>query len=556
MPTPRFHITAFALSLLAALLVYGSWAWWPATVPAWQAIDETVFFTLNGSLAGREWWQAFWAFGNSDAFDVLAAATLAALLLSYSWDANRARLFEKLSVAIWICLSIVIAVFIGKNAMAFGRESPSLLLEPVIRLTEMVGWIKAKDFSYNSYPSDHATVLLIMALSLTRLASRRLIMLTWCITFLFMLPRLTGGAHWFSDMAAGALPLALVITTLFLDTPLLAYGARLIHRAIDRPLFHEALTIILNPEAPILLAKGMAMGTADIIPGVSGGTIAYITGIWHRLIAAINRFNLAWFKLFFRLKWTEALALGHFRFLFPLLTGIAIAIVIFTKVIPIPVLIKTHPEPVYGLFFGLIGASILILLQELGRLTIREGGMLALGTVAGWLLVTLVPVTTPETSWFVFLCGFIAISAMLLPGLSGSFILLILGKYAYVLDALGSLNGAVIAPFVAGCAVGVITFARLAGWLLHHFYRLTVLAIVGILTGSLWIIWPFQERTYVMVREKARLIKSAPIWPGQWNPDTFLAIALAFIGFVIILVLHWIAHSAKKQARAVPNPEG
>ena len=149
---------------------------------------------------------------------------------------------------------------------------------------------------------------------------------------------------------------------------------------------------------------------------------------------------------------------------------------------------------------------------------------------------------------FVALSGALAICAMVVPGVSGSFVLLLLGKYAYVLDAIGHLRFGVILPFVGGVALGLFSFTRLLSWILHHYERASLLAINGILVASLWVIWPFQLRRYVEVRGKRRLIESQPGWPDAGDP-VFAALALAVLGCVIVIVLHRLARRGGHAAR-------
>ncbi|MFC1720474.1 DUF368 domain-containing protein, partial [Pseudomonadota bacterium] len=186
---------------------------------------------------------------------------------------------------------------------------------------------------------------------------------------------------------------------------------------------------------PVYALKGFCMGSADIIPGVSGGTMALILGIYERLLSAIRSFDRAWLENLSRLRFAEALKGNDLMFLLPLVSGIALALIFFTRVVPLPQLIITHPELIYGLFFGLILASIVILFGEVEKYGLVEIIITIVGVLMGFAIVNLVPVETPTAAWFIFLCGFVAISAMLLPGISGSFILLILGKYAYIINA-------------------------------------------------------------------------------------------------------------------------
>lgn len=297
------------------------------------------------------------------------------------------------------------------------------------------------------------------------------------------------------------------------------------------PLFQRAL-------------QGFCMGSADIIPGVSGGTMALILGIYERLLNAIRSFDRTWLNDLLKLRWAQALARNDWSFLLPLLLGIAGAILFFTRVIPLPSLIVTHPELIYGLFFGLIVASILILMREVDRYGVKEVVIAALGALAGFAVVNLVPVETPTALWFIFLCGFVAISAMLLPGISGSFILLILGKYAYIIDALGNFDLAVIVTFGAGALTGLVVFSRAIVWLLEHYHQTTLLLIKGILIGSLWIIWPFQERTFEMIRGKDRLVGASPVWPDAFSGTVAASLACLVAGFFAVLLIHHLANRA------------
>jgi putative membrane protein len=293
-------------------------------------------------------------------------------------------------------------------------------------------------------------------------------------------------------------------------------------------------------ESAALIAKGVCMGTADIIPGVSGGTMAYILGIYQRLLLAIATFNRHWFRRIVRLELRDAFSAIPFSFLLPLAAGIIGAVFIFTQIIPLPYYITHYPEPLYGLFFGLIAGSALLLLKQHARLRWQDGMLIVAGAAFGYLCVTLVPTNTPDGAWFLFLSGAIAISAMLLPGISGSFILLILGKYAPVLGALGNLDFAVLLPFMAGCIAGLLAFAHALLWLLRHYWRPVNLVITGILVGTLRAVWPFQERIYETVRGKDRLMATIAHMPPT---ESFFSLvgALMLAGFALVFVLERLA---------------
>jgi putative membrane protein len=287
-----------------------------------------------------------------------------------------------------------------------------------------------------------------------------------------------------------------------------------------------------------VLLKGICMGAADVVPGVSGGTMALILGIYERLLLAIRHFDFKLFRLVFAGRITDAARHIDLGFVAALGMGIACAILFFTRIVPLPTLITTHPELIYGLFFGLVAASIAILLIQQAPLRMGKFAYIVFGAALGLILVNLVPQQTPTASWFIALCGAIAISAMILPGISGSFILLILQKYAFVFDAIGRLDFSVIAPFAFGCGCGLLVFSRFLSWLLRRFNEATMLTIIGVLIGSLWIIWPFQHRVYETIRGKQRLIHSSPNLPQDWDLNVLSAFVLAVAGVALVITIH------------------
>lgn len=297
----------------------------------------------------------------------------------------------------------------------------------------------------------------------------------------------------------------------------------------------------------IVSMKGFCMGMADVIPGVSGGTMAFILGIYEQLLAAIKSFDNLWLKYVVTLQIKPAIQRPHFGFLIPLVIGIGSALVFFTRVVPLPSLLHTNPEVVYGLFFGLIVGSIIVLLPETGKQDGKSFALLAFGTLLGYLVVTLVPMNTPDALWFIFLSGMLAISAMLLPGISGSFILLILNKYDTVLNAIGHFNFTILVPFGLGALSGLVVFSRVLSWLLARFHRPMLLIIIGILIGSLWKIWPFQVRLYEVIHGKEKLISSEPVFPKCWSEQVTYALVMMLLGFAIVLMIHRIAKNKSSE---------
>ncbi len=271
-------------------------------------------------------------------------------------------------------------------------------------------------------------------------------------------------------------------------------------------------------EMPFLYLKGFAMGSADVVPGVSGGTMALILGIYSRLIFAIKSVDLESIRQVFTLKWGEVFERIHWMFLISIFLGGVSAIFFFTRVVALPVLMHTHPEIIYGLFFGLIAGSILLLLKAVGDVGWREVATVAAGAAIGFRIVTLVPTDTPETVLFVFLSGSLAVTAMILPGISGSFILLILRKYEYILGNIALLGTErtmeavlVLIPFGLGMVAGLVVFVRLLSWLIKRYHILTLCLLVGFMAGSLYVIWPFQEREYTEIVDSQEMPIQDPL---------------------------------------------
>jgi putative membrane protein len=287
-----------------------------------------------------------------------------------------------------------------------------------------------------------------------------------------------------------------------------------------------------------LVFKGFCVGSADVVPGVSGGTMAFILGIYPQLINAIKSFDSEWLRMILSLNIKGIISRPHFGFLIPLGTGVVAALLFFTRIISLPNLIRTQPEIIYGLFFGLVLGSIVLLFRHLGmNLLLKRVLFLMSGILFGVFVVTLVPASTPDASWFIFLCGAIAISAMILPGISGSFILLMMKKYAYIFNAIGHFDFSIILPFMFGIVTGIVIFSRVLSYLLKTYYQQTVLFITGILIASLYVIWPFQTRVYEMVRHKERLISSVPYVPDGFNNQILYSLIMMFIGLAAVIIL-------------------
>jgi putative membrane protein len=540
---------------LAVLLIL-SW-YLPAARMLWEPLDAWFFYTLNGSLADGHYWQTFWAVANTGRFDIASVLAILAVYGVFLFSGTREQFEERSSAGAFMLITIVLAIQFSKYFLDYGRPGPSTTLQPSILLSEIVTGFDFKDRSGASFPSDNGIALILSTAMIWYFAGRFYGLAMAGLAVFFLLPSMVVGAHWFTDNAVGAAYVSLIALGWTLATPLPEYFIKKVQPLVSRVnVFAERILVFFsgsreNPAAELANApryglKGFCMGSADIIPGVSGGTMALILGIYERLLRAIRSFDRHWVKNVLRLRWKAAFAANDLLFLVPLVAGILMALIFFTRVVPLPVLIVTHPEIIYGLFFGLIVASVVILMGEVEKYGARQIFITLCGVLLGFAIVNLVPVETPTAAWFIFLCGFVAISAMLLPGISGSFILLILGKYAYIINALGELNIVVILTFGAGAFTGLIVFSRAIVWLLKHFHQATLLMIKGILIGSLWIIWPFQERIYETVLGKDKMIGSTPVWPDAWSGTVTASLALMLAGFVLVMVIHRLSVSHRE----------
>jgi putative membrane protein len=311
----------------------------------------------------------------------------------------------------------------------------------------------------------------------------------------------------------------------------------------------EAFMASPGPDSPksgaLLWAKGFCMGGADIIPGVSGGTIAFITGIYTQLVDAIRSFDVSFARKLFSLDISGALASVHLRFLACLLFGILTAVVSMARVMHY--MLNTHPIEIWSVFFGLIAASIYVVGREIKPMNAVNAGFVMLGAIGSFMLVGMIPVTTPETLPFIFLCGAIAICAMILPGISGAFLLLMLGKYEYITGTLKNPfvadNLLIIGVFAAGACAGIVVFSRVLHYLLHRWQAPTVAVLTGFMLGALRKVWPWKEvLESTTIRGKVHVLREQNVLPNL-DVDLFFAIALAVAGVIVVLLLDKMSHS-------------
>lgn len=295
----------------------------------------------------------------------------------------------------------------------------------------------------------------------------------------------------------------------------------------------------------VLMLKGMGMGAADVVPGVSGGTIAFIVGIYDELINSIKSINLESLKLFFSGKWATFWKKINGNFLFFLLVGIGISVFSLAKLITW--LLVNQPILVWSFFFGLVLASTWFVSKDIKEWkSWKTWVAFVIGAVVAFYITVATPAETPSNLLFIFLCGAIAICAMILPGISGSFILVLLGKYFFIMDAVKTLDVVVIAVFGAGVCIGITSFSHILSYALAHFRNITLAVLTGFMLGSLNKVWPWKEvvETFVDSHGEVKPLIETNILPNAHVPE---AIVLMVAGFFLVYFLEKL--SAKTPVR-------
>ena len=233
------------------------------------------------------------------------------------------------------------------------------------------------------------------------------------------------------------------------------------------------------------------MGGADVVPGVSGGTVAFITGIYQELLDTIKSFDVEALELLKSTRFKDFWQHINGTFLIVLLGGIVTSLLTLAQLIVY--LLATYPIQVWSFFFGLIIISAILVFKEIRKWSVGVALFGLIGIGISYYITIAAPAETPTDLWFIFIAGAVAICAMILPGISGAFILLLFGKYEYILSSLRDLNLSVIIVFALGCATGLLSFVRLISWLLDRYYNMAVALLAGFMVGSLNKVWPWKE---------------------------------------------------------------
>lgn len=298
------------------------------------------------------------------------------------------------------------------------------------------------------------------------------------------------------------------------------------------------------------------MGTADVIPGVSGGTIAFITGIYDELIQSIRSVDISLLKKLFKGNLKEFWKSLNGSFLFSVLAGIGTSLISLAGLMSW--LLLSYPIQVWSFFFGLILVSAPLIFRDIPNWDFKIFLSFLSGVVIAYLITVLTPAETPTNYPFLFFCGALAICAMILPGISGAFILLLIGKYQFMIDSLVSLNIPVIAVFVAGCVVGLTAFSHFLNWLLKNYRSITLAMLAGFMLGSLNKVWPWKQVTAWRIDHHGESVPSfdKSIWPWEYSeltgntPEIWQAIAFCFFGIFLVLGIEKIASFLKTKVKA------
>jgi len=291
-----------------------------------------------------------------------------------------------------------------------------------------------------------------------------------------------------------------------------------------------------------LFCKGMAMGAADVVPGVSGGTIAFITGIYEELIDSISAVNLHALKLLVTGKFSQAWAHINGTFLLLVFSGILVSVISLAKLISW--ILDNHPKIIWAYFFGLILASVVLIGRQVRLTDWRNLLFFMMGVVAAYVITGMSMISIAPTSFTVFAAGAVAICAMILPGISGSFILVILGMYQPIITALKDFNASVLSFFVLGCITGLLSFTHLLSWLLHRYHGMMLALLTGFMLGSLNKVWPWKQMTEISGR-----LQEQNLWPSEYlavvqaDPQLMLVLLMLVFGVWTVYAVNYVGNA-------------
>lgn len=295
--------------------------------------------------------------------------------------------------------------------------------------------------------------------------------------------------------------------------------------------------------------KGFAMGVANVIPGVSGGTIALLTGIFERLINALKSFDVEAVRLLLKFKFREFAQHVDFGFLLSVFLGVGVSIISVAKLLEF--LFQSYPIYVWSFFFGLILVSVWFVGKSIGKIDVAAAVSFVVGAAVAFGLSVMNPATENTAFWYLIICGAVAVCSMILPGLSGSFVLILMGNYQLIMIyAVSHFDMKIIIPVAIGVVVGLLAFSHFLSWLLSRYARQTMAVLTGFIFGSLGTIWPWKNLVYLM-QDGAEVLKNGkPIiqsyqmyFPQEFSAEVAVAIVLMAAGMAALWALE---RSAKK----------
>lgn len=285
---------------------------------------------------------------------------------------------------------------------------------------------------------------------------------------------------------------------------------------------------------------GLAMGAANVVPGVSGGTIALITGIFERLINAIKSFNIDAVKLLLAGKFKELLKHIDFGFLVALGLGIAISVITIARLFDY--LFINYPVYLWSFFFGLILASVYYVGKEVGKWKVAQILSFLVGTSIAVSISVLSPASPNDSFLYLIVCGVVGACSMILPGLSGSFVLILMGNYQLVMvDAVNDMNLAVLLPVVIGAGLGLLVFSYILSWIFKRFRSQTLSLLSGFILGSLLILWPWKNELTETFGDKVKVVGYDWFLPAQFSTEVILALVWAIVGVGVIIGMEYLA---------------
>ncbi|MDP2148380.1 MAG: DUF368 domain-containing protein [Parvibaculum sp.] len=540
--TPGWNVKRLLLWTGAALLLAASWIW-PETRALWDAMDVAIFRLLNATVAMNDVIAAFWALTGDRRFDYVSALIVLVIYMIVISRDDLPRFRHGFAFGGSVAILLLVVIGLQRELIEYPRLSPTFALEHVHSIRAYIPWSLAKEGSDTSFPGDHATVMMLLALTWSLGLGRRLGLLAAALTFVFALPRMAAGAHWMTDALVGGGFVTLLTAGVLLGTPAMYHLQRGVRRISD-PVVDYWLLIVArigredsdNPNPARQFLRGICLGATQLMPGASTGSMALMLGLYRRLMRAIAHLDMEFLRLLARGQFVSALRRADLVFLVPLLLGSAAAIVFFSRVVPLETLSEELPEIMFGLFFGLLAAATVALLRR-HRPHGIAWGWLALGVAFGAAFALLTPVDTPNEIWFVFLCGALTVTAAMMPGVSAALILLVLGKYAATIEALAHIDFAYLAPFAAGGLLAAVSLSRLVTALMQRHAQAVMLAVTGLMGGSLLAVWPFQNREYMEIGGKMRLVVSEAYLPETFDAGLVMGLAGMVAGAALFYLL-------------------